>query len=106
MNNDNNIILQPLREIGMEEKSQFWDAYDIQAALREAFRLGINPQSLAASPDGDDAENGDDADDVGVLRWRLARTAQTGTAILPPGRFEEQGTIPCGEDQIHFAFLI
>jgi hypothetical protein len=38
--------LQPLREIGTEDKSQYWDFEDITAALREARRLGIAPERL------------------------------------------------------------
>jgi len=43
-------VLQPLREIGSEEKTRFWDTEDIQAALREAFRLGIDPRNLPFPP--------------------------------------------------------
>ncbi len=38
--------LQPLREIGTEDKSQYWDFDDIRRALREAQRLGIAPERL------------------------------------------------------------
>ena len=38
--------LQPLREIGTEDKSQYWDFEDISRALREARRLGIAPERL------------------------------------------------------------
>jgi hypothetical protein len=38
--------LQPLREIGTEDKSQYWDFEDIKSALREARRLGIAPERL------------------------------------------------------------
>lgn len=38
--------LQPLREIGTEDKSQYWDFEDITSALREARRLGIAPERL------------------------------------------------------------
>ncbi|MFN0129406.1 MAG: hypothetical protein ACKV19_22300 [Verrucomicrobiales bacterium] len=38
--------LQPLREIGTEDKSQYWDFEDITRALREARRLGIAPERL------------------------------------------------------------
>jgi hypothetical protein len=38
--------LQPLREIGTEAKSQYWDFEDIACALREARRLGIAPERL------------------------------------------------------------
>ena len=38
--------LQPLREIGTEDKSQYWDFDDITRALREARRLGIAPERL------------------------------------------------------------
>jgi hypothetical protein len=37
-------MLQPLREIGTEDKSQYWDFEDIACALREARRLGIAPE--------------------------------------------------------------
>lgn len=40
--------LQPLREVGSVEKSQFWDREDIMDALREANLRGINPESLYA----------------------------------------------------------
>jgi hypothetical protein len=42
--------LQPLREIGCDEKTQYWDLEDIQAALREALRLGIDPQAPPLPP--------------------------------------------------------
>lgn len=48
-------LLQPLREIGLSEKTQCWDLEDIQAALREAYVLGIPVESLygtAQSQDG------------------------------------------------------
>lgn len=38
--------LQPLREVGTEDKSQYWDFEDIALALREARRLGIAPERL------------------------------------------------------------
>jgi|GEM_PF-1700364 len=38
--------LQPLREIGTKDKSQYWDFEDISRALREARRLGIAPERL------------------------------------------------------------
>jgi hypothetical protein len=38
--------LQPLREVGTEDKSQYWDFEDITLALREARRLGIAPERL------------------------------------------------------------
>lgn len=39
-------LLQPLREIGLTEKTQSWDLEEIQAALREAYRQGIPVESL------------------------------------------------------------
>lgn len=39
-------VLQPLREVGQMQKTQFWDLDDIYAALREAKRLGIAPENL------------------------------------------------------------
>jgi hypothetical protein len=39
-------LLQPLREIGTLEKTQFWDLDEIYEALREANRLGIAPERL------------------------------------------------------------
>ena len=39
-------LLQPLREIGLTEKTQCWDIEDIQAALREAYSRGIPVESL------------------------------------------------------------
>jgi hypothetical protein len=33
--------LQPLREVGTEDKSQFWDMEDVMQALRVANRRGI-----------------------------------------------------------------
>jgi hypothetical protein len=38
--------LQPLREVGSEEKTQFWDLDDIYEALREAHRLGLPPEKF------------------------------------------------------------
>lgn len=38
--------LQPLREVGTVEKTQFWDLDEIYQALREAKRLGIAPEQL------------------------------------------------------------
>jgi hypothetical protein len=38
--------LQPLREVGTRNKSQYWDFEDISRALREARRLGIAPERL------------------------------------------------------------
>jgi hypothetical protein len=45
----NDPLLQPLREVGTEEKTQFWDMDDIYAALRAANRLRIAPETLAHS---------------------------------------------------------
>ena len=42
--------LQPLREVGCDEKTQYWDLEEIQAALREALRLGIDPQAPTIPP--------------------------------------------------------
>ena len=39
-------LLQPLREIGLTEKTQCWDLEDIQAAIREAYAQGIAVESL------------------------------------------------------------
>lgn len=39
-------LLQPLREIGLSEKTQSWDMEEIQAALREAYARGIQVESL------------------------------------------------------------
>jgi len=39
-------LLQPLREVGTFEKTQFWDLDEIYEALREANRLGIAPERL------------------------------------------------------------
>jgi hypothetical protein len=47
--------LQPLREIGHEEKTQFWDLDDIYDALREAHRLGVPPEKFFNS--GPSSEN-------------------------------------------------
>jgi hypothetical protein len=33
--------LQPVREVGTEDKSQFWDMEDVMQALRVANRRGI-----------------------------------------------------------------
>ena len=38
--------LQPLREVGTMEKTQFWDISDIMEALRVANRRGIHVQRL------------------------------------------------------------
>ncbi|MFT4637786.1 MAG: hypothetical protein ACI8T1_001097 [Verrucomicrobiales bacterium] len=39
-------LLQPLREVGLYEKTQSWDVEDIQAAIREAYLQGIAVESL------------------------------------------------------------
>ena len=39
-------LLQPLREVGLTEKTQCWDIDDIQAALREAYVTGVSVESL------------------------------------------------------------
>ncbi len=48
--------LQPLREIGLLEKSQNWDMEEIQAALREAFLKGISVESLYGTGGGRDRQ--------------------------------------------------
>lgn len=40
--------LQPLREVGTMEKTQFWDIDDVMAALRIANRRGIPINTLRA----------------------------------------------------------
>ncbi len=51
-------LLQPLREIGLPTKTQSWDIEDIQAAIREAYSLGIAVESLYGTatprPTGED----------------------------------------------------
>ncbi len=39
-------LLQPLREVGTMEKTQFWDMDEIYEALREANLRGIALESL------------------------------------------------------------
>lgn len=39
-------LLQPLRDVGLTDKTQCWDVEDIQAAIREAYWLGIPVESL------------------------------------------------------------
>lgn len=39
-------LLQPLREVGLLEKTQPWSTDEIHAALREANLRGIAPESL------------------------------------------------------------
>ncbi len=39
-------ILQPLREIGLLEKTQPWSNEDIHSALRLAYLRGIDPEKL------------------------------------------------------------
>lgn len=39
-------LLQPLKEIGTEDKTQYWEFDDISRALREARRLGIDPATF------------------------------------------------------------
>ena len=41
----NQEVLQPLKEIGSMEKTQFWDFEQIQEALREVNRFGIPVKS-------------------------------------------------------------
>jgi hypothetical protein len=38
--------LQPLREVGTQEKTQFWDMEDVMQALRVANRRGIRLTDL------------------------------------------------------------
>ncbi len=44
--------LQPLREVGTEEKTQFWDMEDVMQALRVANRRGIPVSGLFNHPTG------------------------------------------------------
>jgi hypothetical protein len=44
--------LQPLREVGTEDKSQFWDMEDVMQALRVANRRGIPLRDLFGHPKG------------------------------------------------------
>ena len=44
--------LQPLREVGTMEKTQFWDIEDVMEALRLANRCGIAPETLRPVPAG------------------------------------------------------
>ena len=46
---ETNVVLQPLREVGCDEKTQYWDIDEIRAAIREAYRLGISPDQLASA---------------------------------------------------------
>lgn len=39
-------LLQPLREVGLLDKTQPWSTDEIHAALREAHLRGISPESL------------------------------------------------------------
>ncbi len=41
-------VLQPLREVGSDTKTQHWDFEDIQRALRAANSRGIQIESLFA----------------------------------------------------------
>jgi hypothetical protein len=41
-----NALLQPLREVGTMEKTQFWDIDDVMEALRIANRKGIPLEKL------------------------------------------------------------
>lgn len=43
--------LQPLREVGTEEKTQFWDMEDVMQALRIANRRGIPISELFNHPE-------------------------------------------------------
>jgi hypothetical protein len=42
--------LQPLREVGSMEKTQFWDIHEIMNALRIANRHGIPLSKLRSRP--------------------------------------------------------
>ena len=42
--------LQPLREVGTHEKTQFWDMEDVMQALRIANRRGIPLKALYGHP--------------------------------------------------------
>ncbi len=42
--------LQPLREVGTMEKTQFWDIDDVMEALRIANRHGISLKKLRSVP--------------------------------------------------------
>ncbi len=42
--------LQPLREVGTQEKTQFWDMEDVMQALRIANRRGIPLKALYGHP--------------------------------------------------------
>ena len=46
--------LQPLREVGTDNKTQFWDMEDVMQALRVANRRGIplQQQFSQVGPDG------------------------------------------------------
>ena len=43
-------LLQPLREVGTINKTQYWTFDDIEDAIREANLLGIDPEQLYRSP--------------------------------------------------------
>ena len=43
-------LLQPLREVGTINKTQYWTFDDIEDAIREANLLGIAPEQLYRSP--------------------------------------------------------
>ena len=45
-------LLQPLREVGTINKTQYWTFDDIEDAIREANLLGIDPELLYRSPVG------------------------------------------------------
>ena len=45
--------LPPLREVGNNAKTQFWDMEDVMQALRVANRRGIPLQQLCAQPGPD-----------------------------------------------------
>ena len=45
--------LQPLREVGTMEKTQFWEIDDVMEALRIANRQGISLKKLRPVPTGE-----------------------------------------------------
>lgn len=49
-------VLQPLREVGTMEKTQFWDIDDVMQALRVANRHGIPIKNLRREPSTRSAE--------------------------------------------------
>ena len=43
-------LLQPLREVGTQNKTQYWTFDDIEDAIREANLLGVDPEQLSRLP--------------------------------------------------------